>query len=49
MWTIALILFAMWALGMVTAHTMGGMLHLFLILAVIVVIVKLFRRSSRTD
>jgi len=47
MWAIAFILFALWALGMLTAHTLGGLLHLFLILAVIVVIVKLFRGRSR--
>ncbi|MCW5943119.1 MAG: lmo0937 family membrane protein [Fimbriimonadaceae bacterium] len=43
LWTIVLILGIMWILGMVTANTMGGLLHILLILAVIVVIVNLLR------
>jgi len=47
LWTIALILAIMWVLGMVTAHTMGGLLHILLVFAIIVVVVNLItgRRS----
>jgi len=47
LWTICVILLILWALGMVTSYTMGGFLHILLILAVIVVLIRLFqgRRS----
>jgi hypothetical protein len=41
LWTICVILFVMWALGMVTSYTMGGVLHILLVLAVIVVLINL--------
>jgi hypothetical protein len=41
LWTIALILFVLWALGLVTAYTMGGFVHILLVLAVVAVIVQL--------
>jgi hypothetical protein len=41
LWTICVILFVMWALGMVTSYTMGGFLHILLVLAVIVVLINL--------
>jgi hypothetical protein len=41
LWTIAVILTVLWALGLVTAHTMGGFVHILVILAVVAVIVRL--------
>lgn len=41
LWTIFLILLVMWLLGMVTAYTMGGFIHILLVLAVIAVAVQL--------
>ena len=38
LWTIAVILFVMWALGLVTAYTMSGFIHILLVLAIIAVI-----------
>ena len=43
LWTICVILFVLWALGMVTSYTMGGLLHILLILAVIVVVINLLQ------
>ena len=43
LWTICIILFVLWALGMVTSYTMGGLLHILLILAVIVVVINLLQ------
>jgi hypothetical protein len=43
LWTIAVILFVMWALGMVTAYTMSGFIHLLLVLAIIVVLIRLIQ------
>jgi Family of unknown function (DUF5670) len=41
LWTIFLILFVMWLLGMVTGYIMGGSIHILLILAVVAVAVQL--------
>ena len=39
LWTIAVILIVLWALGLVSSYTMGGFIHLLLIVALIVVVV----------
>jgi hypothetical protein len=41
LWTIAVILLVMWALGMVSSYTMGGFIHALLVIALIVAIVQL--------
>lgn len=41
LWTLAVILVVLWALGMVTSHAAGGLLHLLLVIALIVIIVRL--------
>ena len=41
LWTIAVILTILWALGLVTAHTMGGFIHILVILAVVAVLVRI--------
>ena len=42
LWTIFVILAVMWLLGMVSSYTMGGAIHLLLVLAVIVLLMNLF-------
>lgn len=48
LWTIAVILLVLWALGMMTSYTIGGVVHLLLVIAVIVVVVQFIggRRSA---
>ncbi len=41
LYTIAVILFALWLLGMVSSYTMGGGIHLLLAIAVVVIIFQL--------
>ena len=41
LWTITVILFVLWLVGMVSSYTLGGWLHLLLVLAVIVLIFNL--------
>jgi hypothetical protein len=41
LWTIFVILLVLWLLGMVSAHTMGGFIHLLLILAIVVVLIRI--------
>ena len=47
LWTIAVILLVLWALGMITAYSAGGLLHLLLVVAVIMVVFQFLggRRS----
>jgi Family of unknown function (DUF5670) len=40
LWTIAVILVVLWLLGLVTSTTMGGFLHILLVLAIIVVLIR---------
>lgn len=41
LWTIILILLLLWVVGLVTSHTFGGILHLLLVIALVVFIVRL--------
>jgi hypothetical protein len=43
LWTIALILLVLWALGLVSSVTMGGFIHLLLVAAVVLVLVRLIQ------
>lgn len=43
LWTIALILLVLWVLGFATSYTLGGLLHVLLVVAVIVVIFQLIQ------
>ena len=47
LWTIVVILIILWVLGLVSSYTMGGLIHILLVIAIIVVIVNLIqgRRS----
>jgi hypothetical protein len=38
LWTIAVILLVLWALGLVTSYTAGGVVHLLLVIAIVVVV-----------
>jgi hypothetical protein len=41
--TIATILIILWLLGMVTAYTMGGLIHILLVIAVVVILVRVIQ------
>ncbi|MEO7035571.1 MAG: lmo0937 family membrane protein [Polyangiaceae bacterium] len=41
LWTIIVVLLVLWALGLATAYTMGGLLHLLLVVALIMFVVQL--------
>lgn len=43
LWTIILILIVLWLLGMVTSYTMGGLIHILLVIAIIVVLVRVIQ------
>ena len=43
MWTIAVILLVLWALGMLSSYTVGGLIHVLLVVAVIVVLIRVIQ------
>jgi hypothetical protein len=43
LWTIVVVLVVLWALGLATSYTLGGVIHVLLVLAVIAVAFQLFR------
>jgi hypothetical protein len=46
LWTIVVILLLLWALGIVTSYTLGGFIHLLLVLAIIVVLIRVIQGRS---
>lgn len=43
LWLIFWILLAMWLLGMVTSYTLGGFLHILLVLAIVAVLIRVIQ------
>jgi asparagine N-glycosylation enzyme membrane subunit Stt3 len=43
LWTVAVILFVLWALGFATSYTMGGFIHILLVLAIVAVVVRVIQ------
>jgi hypothetical protein len=43
LWTIAVVLLVFWALGLVTSYTMGGFIHLLIVLAVIAILIQVIQ------
>ncbi|MCK9365088.1 MAG: lmo0937 family membrane protein [Syntrophales bacterium] len=43
LWTIAVILVVLWLLGMVSGYTMGSFIHILLVVAIIVVLVRVIQ------
>lgn len=42
LWTVALILLALWALGLTTGYALGGFIHVLIVLALVAVVYRLF-------
>ena len=43
LWTISVILFVLWALGLVTSYTLSGFIHILLVLAIVAVILGIIQ------
>ena len=43
LWTIAMILLVLWALGLATSYTMSGFIHILLVLAIVVVLIRVIQ------
>ena len=48
LWTIAVILIVLWAVGLVSAYTLGGFIHILLVLAVVVIILQVIQGRRLT-
>jgi hypothetical protein len=46
MWTIIIILLVLWFLGLITSYTLGGLVHILLVIAIILVVVRLLQGRS---
>jgi hypothetical protein len=44
LWTLLMILLVLWALGMLTSYTMGGLIHVLLVVAVVVLLINFISR-----
>lgn len=47
LWTIAVILIILWALGLISSYTMGGFIHLLLVIAIVVVLLNIIQGRRR--
>ncbi|MDA8423785.1 MAG: lmo0937 family membrane protein [Nitrospiraceae bacterium] len=43
LWTIAVVLIVLWLLGLVSSYTMGGFIHILLIVAIVVVLIRIIQ------
>ena len=43
LWTVVVILLVLWALGLVTSTSMGGLIHILLVLAILVVLIRVIQ------
>lgn len=46
LWTVAVVLFVLWLLGMVSSYTMSGFIHILLVLAIIVILVRVIQGNK---
>lgn len=49
LWTIAAIFLVLWLLGIVSAYTLGGLIHILLVIAIVILLVRIItgRRSTK--
>ncbi len=43
LWTIAVVLIVLWLLGLVSSYTMGGFIHILIVVAIIVVLIRIIQ------
>jgi hypothetical protein len=48
LWTVFAILLILWGLGLMTSHTMGGVIHILLVIAIVVVLVQVIQGRRRS-
>jgi uncharacterized protein (DUF58 family) len=43
LWTLAIVILLLWGLGLITSYTLGGFIHILLVVALVVVVISLFQ------
>jgi len=43
LWTIAVVLFILWLLGFISGHAIGGFIHILLVVAIVVVLIRIIQ------
>ena len=46
LWTVAVVLLVLWLLGLVSSYTMGGFIHVLLVVAIVVVLINIIQRKK---
>lgn len=46
LWTIAVLLLILWLLGMISSYTLGGFIHILLVLAIITILIRVIQGRS---
>lgn len=46
-WTLAIVLLLLWMLGLVTSYTLGGVIHILLVVALVVIVVSVLQGRRR--
>ena len=49
LWTIFVVLVVLWLLGLVTSYTLGGFIHILLVLAIVVVMIRVIQGRRPID
>lgn len=49
LWTLALILLVLWGLGLVSSYTFGGFIHVLLVVALVVVVIRVLQGRRAID
>lgn len=47
LWTIAVIMIILWLLGLVSSYTMGGFIHILVVVAIIIVVINIIQGRGR--
>ena len=47
LWTIAIIFLLLWAIGLITSYTLGGFIHVLVVVAVVLLLVRIIKGTGR--
>lgn len=49
LWTIAIIFFLLWAIGLITSYTLGGFIHILVVVAVVMLLIQIIKRPGHKN
>ena len=49
LWTLIVILMVLWVLGLLTSYTAGGLIHVLLVVALVIIVIRLLQGRSRVS